>query len=42
MITWTVALLAVVRVLPIWKMKTALALPWALRVRVPVSCAAAA
>ena len=31
--------LAVVSVLPIWNMKTAPALPWALRVRVPVSCA---
>jgi hypothetical protein len=31
--------LAVVSVLPILKMKTALALPWPLSVRVPVSCA---
>jgi hypothetical protein len=32
-------LLAVVSVLPILKMKTALGLPWALRVSVPVSWA---
>jgi len=35
----TDAWLAVVSVLPIWKMKTALALPWALSVSAPVSCA---
>jgi hypothetical protein len=35
----TLELLAVVSVLPIWKMKTALELPWPLRVSVPVSWA---
>jgi hypothetical protein len=39
LITWTNALLAVVSVLPISKMKTALALPWAFKVKAPVNCA---
>jgi hypothetical protein len=39
LIMLTEELLAVVSVLPIWKIKTALALPWALRVTVPVNCA---
>lgn len=39
LITWTVDALAVVSVLPVLKIKTALALPWASRVSVPVSCA---
>ena len=38
-ITLTVEALAVVSVLPILKMKTALGLPWAFRVSVPVNCA---
>ena len=37
--TSTRELLAVVSVLPILKMKTALAFPWASRMSVPVSCA---
>ena len=36
---FTDELLAVVRVLPIWKIQTALALPWAFRVSVPVNWA---
>ena len=39
MMRTTLELLAVVSVLPIWKMKTAFELPWPLRVSVPVSCA---
>ncbi len=39
LISNTLELLAVMRVLPIWKMKTALELPWALRVTCPVSWA---
>jgi hypothetical protein len=39
LITLTDELLAVVSVLPIWKMKTAAALPGASRVSAPVSCA---
>ena len=35
----TAELLAVVRALPTWKMKTALGLPWALSVSVPVRAA---
>jgi hypothetical protein len=35
----TEALLEVVSVLPIWKMKTALGLPWPLSVSAPVNCA---
>ena len=36
----TVELVVVVSVLPIWKTKTASALPWASSVRAPLSCAA--
>jgi hypothetical protein len=39
LIRTTFEALAVVSVLPIWKMKTALELPWPFRVSVPVSCA---
>jgi hypothetical protein len=39
LITSTEALLAVVRVLPIWKMKTLLRPPWLSRVSCPVSWA---
>jgi hypothetical protein len=40
LISRTLALLAVMSVLSIWKMNTALALPWALSVRLPVIPAA--
>ena len=39
LIMFTLDALAVVSVLPIWKMNTALGLPWALSVSAPVNCA---
>jgi hypothetical protein len=39
LINTTLASLAVVRVLPIWKMKTLLGFPWPSRMSCPVNCA---